>query len=195
MRVYTRLEYQMLSDGNLKLVTEESFDYSGPVAQCLRAEEGMAKTAASTAAGVGAGLGQTAAGVRGIVQPFYQREMQAEHAYDPTQLNELLTAAGAGIGGAEGAAEGQLERQSAASGNAAGQAKDLQQMARDRMKAGAGVSEGIAAQDVTGAQQLRQEGAAGMSGLYGENLKGQLAAMGQESSDLNAARSEEHTSE
>src|ERR1035437_5049070 len=88
MRVYTRLEYQMLSDGNLKLVTEESFDYSGPVAQCLRAEEGAAKAAASTAAGVGAGLGQTAAGERGIVHPFYQREMQAEHAYDPTQLNE-----------------------------------------------------------------------------------------------------------
>src|SRR5665213_1451532 len=132
----------------------------------LRAEEGMAKTAAGTAATVGAGLGQTAAGERSVVQPFYQQEMQAEHVYDPTQINEMLTAAGAGTGAAEGAAEGGLERTAASSGNAAGMVKSEQQMARDRMKTGAGVSEGIAGQDVQGALNLRQSGAAGMSGLY-----------------------------
>jgi hypothetical protein len=153
----------------------------------LRAEEGAAKTAATTAAGVGANLGTAASGERSAVEPFYKREMTAEHAYDPTQLNEMLTAAGAGTGAAEGAAEGGLEREAAASGNAAGQTKSLQQMARDRMKAGAGVSEGVAAQDVTGALGLRQAGAAGEAGLYGENLKGQLDAMGQVSGDINAA--------
>ncbi len=153
----------------------------------LRAEEGAAKNAATTAAATGANLGTVAAGERGVVQPFYQREMQAEHAYDPTQINEMLTAAGAGTGAALGAAQGDLERQGAASGNAAGQAKSEQQMARDRMKAAAGTSEGVAAQDVEGALKLRQEGAAGESGLYGENLKGQLEAMGQVSGDINAA--------
>jgi hypothetical protein len=153
----------------------------------LRAEEGAAKTAAGTAATVGAGLGTTAAGERSVVQPFYQGEMQTEHAYDPTQINEMLTAAGAGTGAAEGAAQGQLERQAASSGNPEGLVKSEQQMARDRMKTGAGVSEGVAANDVEGALKLRQEGAAGMSGLYGENLKGQLDAMGQVSGDINAA--------
>ena len=57
----------------------------------LRAEEGAAKNAASTASTVGAGLGTTAAGERSVVQPFYQREMETEHAYDPTQINELLS--------------------------------------------------------------------------------------------------------
>ena len=153
----------------------------------LRAEEGAAKSAAATAATTGAGLGQVAAGERGKLQPFYQGEMQAEHAYDPTQINELLTAAGAGTGAAEGAAQGALERQAASSGNAAGQTKSLQQMARDRMKAAAGTSEGVAAQDVEGALKLRQEGAAGEQGLYSENLKGQLEAMGQIAPDINAA--------
>jgi hypothetical protein len=153
----------------------------------LRAEEGAAKGAATTAAGVGANLGTAATGERNVVQPFYQREMQAEHAYDPTQLNEMLTAAGAGTGAAEGAVQGELERAGASSGNAAGQTKSLQEMARDRMKTAAGTSEGIAGQDVQGALALRQQGAQGEAGLYGENLKGQLAAMGQESSDINAA--------
>ena len=156
-------------------------------ATCLRAEEGAAMGAAKTAAGVGANLGQVAGQERAAVQPFYQREMTAEHAYDPTQLNELLTSAGAGVGAGVGATETAMERQAAATGNAGAATKSLQEMARDRMKANAGVSEKVAGEDVLGAQQLRQSGAAGMSGLYGENLKGQLAAMGQESSDINAA--------
>jgi hypothetical protein len=153
----------------------------------LRAEEGAAKKAAGTAADVGAGLGTAAASERSFLDPTFRREASAEHLFDPTQTNELLTAAGAGIGAGEGAAQGDLERNAASSGNAAGMVKSEQQMARDRMKAGAGVSEGVASQDVMGAKQLNQQGIAGEQGLYGENLKGQLDAMGQVSGDINAA--------
>jgi hypothetical protein len=52
-------------------------------------------------------------------------------------------------------------------------------MARDKAKAAAGSSEGIAAQDVAGAKQENQAGAAGMQGLYGTNTGAQLAAMKQ----------------
>jgi hypothetical protein len=162
--------------------------YIQPALGCfLRAEEGMAKAAAGTAAGVGAQLGTTAATEGAQLNPFMSREMQAEHMFDPTQLNELLTHAGLGAGAGAGALETSMERQAATTGNAAAGAKSLDELARDRTKAAAGASEGIAAQDVMGAQQLRQEGAGGMMGLYGENLKGQLAAMGQESADINAA--------
>ena len=159
----------------------------GLEATCLRAEESMAKSAAGTAANTAAGLGNQAAQEGANLNPFYSREMHAEHAYDPTQLNEMLTAAGAGAGAATGAAETGLAREAATTGNAAGQAKALQEVARDRMKTAAAGSEGIAGQDVQGALNLRQQGAAGEMGLYGENLKGQLAAMGQEASDINAA--------
>lgn len=187
MRVYTKIEYKILPEGGLKMVSFDAFDYEGPVAQCLRAEEGAAKAAAGTAAGVGAGLGNTATGELGQVQPFFSREMHAEHGFDPTQINEMLTAAGAGTGAAEGAADTEMQRQAASTGNAAATSMGQDQLARERMKTAAGVSEGIASQDVLGAKQLQQQGAAGMSGLYGENLKGQLDAMGQVSGDINAA--------
>ena len=162
--------------------------YIQPALGCfLRAEEGMAKAAAKTAAGVGAGYGATAAGEGAQLNPFFSREMQAQHAYDPTQLNEMLTAAGAGIGGATGAAQTSATQQAATTGNASAATKSLDDIAREKMKAAAGVSEGIAGQDVQGALALRQQGAQGLQGLYGENVKGQLAAMGQESADINAA--------
>ena len=187
MKVYTRLEYQMLPDGNLKLVKEESYDYSGIVAQCLRAEEAAANAAAATARDTGAKLGTAAAGELGQLQPFASREMHAEHLFDPTQMNELLTHAGVGAGAEAGTLESAMERQAATTGNAAGATKGLQELARDRMKTNAGASEGVAAQDVLGAKQLQQQGAGMMQGLYGENLKGQLDAMGQVSGDINAA--------
>jgi hypothetical protein len=153
----------------------------------LRGEVNAANQAASTAGTTAANLGSQAANEGAQLNPFYNREMSAEHLFDPTQTNEMLTAAGAGAGAATGAAQTGLERQAATTGNAAGQTKSLQELARDRMKTAAGTSEGIASQDVMGAKQLNQAGAAGESGLYGENLKGQLAAMGQEASDINAA--------
>ena len=159
----------------------------GLEATCLRQEEGEANAAEQTAAQTAGTLGTEAGGELGDLSPFFSREMQAKHAYDPTQMNEMLTAAGAGTGAAAGDMATNLKRQAAVTGNAAGTTKALEEAYRDRMKANAGVSEGIAAQDVQGAKQLNQAGASGMSGLYGENLKGQLAAMGQESSDINAA--------
>jgi hypothetical protein len=154
---------------------------------CLRAEESMAKNAAGTAATTAGTLGSQASGELGQLNPFLSREMHAEHGFDPSQMNEMLTAAGVGTGAAAGTAESALQRQAATTGNASGATKSLQEMERDRMKMGAETSESAAAQDVMGAKQLQQQGAAGMSGLYGENLKGQLSAMGQEAGDINAA--------
>jgi hypothetical protein len=159
----------------------------GIEATCLRQEEGEANAAEQQASQTAGTLGTEAGSELGTLSPFFSREMQAKHAYDPTQINELLTSAGAGTGAATGDMATNLKRQAAVTGNAAGTTKALEEAYRDRMKANAGVSEGVAAQDVQGAKQLNQAGASGMSGLYGENLKGQLAAMGQESSDINAA--------
>lgn len=152
----------------------------------LRAEAGAAMQAAGTAGNTAAQLGE-ASGESAQLNPFFSREMTAQHAFDPTQINELLTSAGAGAGATTGAMGTQLQRQAATTGNASAATKSLQELARDRMKANAGTSEGVAAEDVMGAQKLRQEGAQGESGLYGENLKGQLSAMGQQASDIGAA--------
>jgi hypothetical protein len=170
-------------------IWELGFDtYTASIKGCfLRAEEGMAKGAAGVAGNVAAGLGSQVANEGAQLNPFFQREMHAEHLFDPTQTNEMLTAAGAGAGAGAGALETAMQRQDATTGNASAGAKSLDELARQRMKTDAGVSEGIASQDVLGAKQLQQQGAQGMQGLYGENLKGQLGAMGQESADINAA--------
>jgi hypothetical protein len=187
VKTYVEIKYNMLPDGGLELVSEKSFNYEGPVALCIRQLVNQAEGAANTAGNVGAGLGGQAATEGAQLNPFYAQEMKAEHAYDPTQINEMLTAAGAGVGGAAGAATTEAKRNAATTGNASAGTAALDSIARERMKTGAGVSEGVAANDVTGALGLRQAGAAGESGLYGENIHGQLAAMGQQATDINAA--------
>jgi hypothetical protein len=134
------------------------------------------ETADQTAVGQ---YGSNAGAESAQLNPFFSSEMKARHGFDPTQTNEMLTAAEAGAGGATGGATGMLMNNAARTGNATGVTKSLDEMARDRSKAAAGASEGIAAADVAGAKQLNQQGAAGLSGLYGTNVSGQLGAMKQ----------------
>ena len=142
--------------------------------------------AANTAAAQGAAgqYGSTAAGEGAQLNPFFTQEMNAKHAYDPTQINELLTNAESGAGAATGAEQSALINNAARTGNATGVTKSLDEMARDKAKAAAGASEGIAAQDVMGAKALNQQGAAGMQGLYGVNAGAQLNAMKQANADV-----------
>ena len=82
-----------------------------------------------------------------------------------------------------------IQNNAARTGNATGVGKTLDEMARDRSKAAAGASENIAAQDVMGAKQEQQQGAAGMQGLYGTNVAGQLNSMKQQGQDISSAAS------
>lgn len=136
------------------------------------------------ASGLATGLGQQATAEGAQLNPFFTNEMTAKHGFDPNQTNEMLTAAESGSGGAFGGAEGALKANAARTGNATALSKDLGQLARDKGKAAAGTSEGIAAQDVMGAKDLNQRGAAGLQGLYGTNVSGQLGAMKQANEDV-----------
>jgi hypothetical protein len=151
---------------------------------------GQTQNAANTAGAVGAGYGAQGQQESAQLNPFFSQEMKATHAFTPEQTNEMLTAAQAGAGGATGALGGELQANAARTGNATGVGKTLDEMARERSKAAAGSSEGIAAQDVMGAKQLNQEGAKGMQGLYGTNVGAQLGAMRQQSQDLQQAAQE-----
>ena len=145
---------------------------------------GQAQAAQQQANQAAGQYGSTAAGEGAQLNPFFSQEMRAQHSMTPGQQNEMMTAAGAGAGGAFGGAEGEMERNAARTGNATTLNKSLDELARDRAKSAAGTSEGIAAQDVAGAQQLRQEGAKGMQGLYGTNVGAQLGAMKQNAEDI-----------
>jgi len=150
---------------------------ANPALNQFKAEQATADTAEGQ-------YGSSAAGEGAQLNPFFSQEMRAEHAFTPGQSNEMLTAAEGGAGGAFGGAEGEINRNAARTNNATGVTKSLDEMARDKSKAAAGASEGIAAADVTGAKQLNQEGAAGLEGLYGKNVSGQLDAMKDATQDI-----------
>jgi hypothetical protein len=84
-----------------------------------------------------------------------------------------------------------MNANAARTGNATTLTKSLDEMARDRAKSAAGASEGIAGQDVMAAKQLNQQGAAGMQGLYGTNVSGQLGAMKQQNESIKEAAATE----
>jgi hypothetical protein len=139
-------------------------------------------------AGTVAGQFGSQAGTEGAqLNPFLTQEMKAQHGLTPGQQNEMLTASEAGAGGALGGLGAGIQNNAARTNNSTGVGKTLDEMARDRSKAAAGASENIAAQDVLGAKQMNQQGAAGMQGLYNTNVGGQLSAMKQQGSDLSAA--------
>ena len=151
-----------------------------------RAGTSEAKTAYNNANDVAATEGSNAAAERSQLMPFYRQEMNAEHLYNPEETNELLNYAGQATGGTGAAASGEAAAQAARTRNTSGFTSALDQNARDRSKVMSTANLGVGAEDVMGAKKLNQEGAAGMSGLEGMDLKAQLEAMGQEAPDINA---------
>jgi hypothetical protein len=184
MKITTKITWNMLTG---EITEHESFEYFGPLALADRAAQAADRRNADTAGSLAAQQGSQAQTAEGQLSPFYQNEMKAQHEFSPEQTGELLTNAMAGSGGATGALQGQAELEAARTRNPSGFTKALDEAARNQQKTAAATSEGIAAQDVLGAKQLNQQGAAGEAGLFGENLKGQLGAMGQQTADENAA--------
>lgn len=188
MKVITKVVYKTTDKiGEYILVEEQSFEYSGPVAKCDRALQGQAQNNATTAGATAGGYGASATTAGSALTPFYTQEMKAQHGFTPEQTNEMLDAAMAGSGGAAGAITGEAGLEAARTRNASGFTKTLDEAARDKDKAAAGASEGIASQDVMAAKQLNQEGASGLQGLYGTDVNAQLKAMGQQDEDINTA--------
>jgi hypothetical protein len=191
MRITTKISWNMITGKTLEhefyttLGSERV--YPAPIARLDRSAQAADKANATTAGNLGSQLGSSAQGEQATIDPFYKKEMMTEHAFDPTQTNELLTAAEAGTGGATGALKGEAELQAARTRNPSGFTKALDEVSRNQDKAAAASSEGIAAQDVMGAKQEQQAGAAGEAGLFGENIKGQLGAMGAQTSAEQAA--------
>jgi len=182
MQITTKLVLDMNTGAVLE---HEFYEYEGPLALCDRAAQAAAKNAAATAGGVAAG-DQSAAGTEhSTLDPFFRREMSAEHLFTPGQTDELLTAAGAGGGAVAGSEAAALNRNAAATNNPSALTKSLQDVARDRMKSAAGSSEAIAGQDVLGAKQLNQQGAAGEAGLFSTDTDAALKAMGLQNNAIN----------
>lgn len=179
MKIATKIMYQM-TDKGLTLISIDEYEYDGPLALADRSAVQSQKNLRDTTGTAAATAGGEADTEHGELAPFYGKEMTAEHLFDPSQTSELLTAGMAPAGSELGNVQHEAELQGARTRNASGFTKSLQQAARDKMKANAGLSEGIAAQDILGAKQLQQEGAAGMSNLFKTDQQRQLESLGLE---------------
>ena len=181
MKITTYAKFQMTENiGEYLPIERHEVEYSGPIALCdrsaVQAQKGLRDTNAANAANAG-GEADTE---HAALSPFYANEMNAEHLFTPGQTGELLTSTMAPLGSELGDVQHQAELQGARTRNASGFTKSLQQAARDKMKAAAGASEGVASQDILGAKQLNQEGAAGMEHLFGADTGKQLQSLGLE---------------
>lgn len=183
MKITTRITFDIET---WAILEHEWYEYDGPVARCDRAASAEAKKAEQTAATTAGQESANAAQARGLLTPFYRGEMMAQHAVTPQQQQELMTAAEAPLAASAATTAGQAASQAARTRNTAGFSPALDQAARERQQALGTASGQIAAQDVLGAKQMQQEGAAGMAGLYGQDTDAMLKAMGQESQDINA---------
>lgn len=139
---------------------------------------GAAKRAVSQDTGMGTSLFNEGQGIQAGLLPFLRGELNATHGFDPTQLNEMLTSAAAGSGGAAGSLSGDAALTAARTNNTAGYSGVLDKIARAKTQGLAKANESIASADVMEAEKKRQAGAAGMESLYGADTGDALKAMG-----------------
>ncbi len=142
--------------------------------------------AATTAGNVGAGYGAGAAGVNSQLLPFLTRELSNPQGFSQQQQGSML---GAAEGGADGSTAGLTTEANLATArdrNSGGFSGALDEAARQKDKALAGISEGIAAKNATLQQDQQQSAASGLANQEGMDQSAQLKAMGLVPEDLTA---------
>ena len=140
---------------------------------------GQANNTATTLGAEGQGIGAN-------LTPFLTSELQHPQGYSQEDTSAMLSAGLGGAGGANSGLVGEANKMAATTRNAGGFQAALDDAARQRTKAAAGTSEGIAAQNAGVKQQQQQDAARGLQGMYGTDTSGMLNAMNQEHEDVNS---------
>ena len=153
----------------------------------MRSSVNSANNATNTAVNTAAGMGAEANGIGANLTPFLTSELEHPQGYSPADTSAMLAASAGGAGGATSGIVGEANKQAATSRNAGGFQAALDDASRQRMKAAAGSSEGIAANNADLKQRQQQDAASGLSKLYSTDTSGMLDSMGQEHNDINAA--------
>jgi hypothetical protein len=139
----------------------------------------QANNTAATLGGEGQAIGAT-------LTPFLTQEMMHPQGLGQQGITAETSAALGGAGGAMSAFNGEAAQRAGASRNAGGFQAALDEASRQRMKAAAGASEGIQANNENLKQTQQQEGSHGLQGMYGTDTSGMLQSQGQEANDINA---------
>lgn len=135
---------------------------------------------------VASGYGANAATASSQLMPFLTRELNNPQGFTQQQQGAMLGASEAGAGGATAGLNTEANLASARDRNSGGFSGALDQAARTQGKNVAGISEGIAGQNVNLQQQQQQEAAKGLQGEQGMDQEAQLKALGLVPEDINA---------
>jgi len=150
--------------------------------------------AATTAGNVGAGYGAQGAGIGSTLLPFLTSELNNPQGFTQQQQGSMLGAAEGGAGGSTAGLTSEANLASARNRNSGGFSGALDEAARQKDKALAGTSEGIAGQNANLQQEQQQNAAGGLAKMQGMDTDAQLKSMGLVGEDLNAQSSLNKTS-
>lgn len=141
----------------------------------------QAKTAADTVAGT---AGSLATGEGTTLRSGLTAEALHPQGYNPTDLNNMLVAQQEATGGGNAAVTGEGRLAQLRQRNAGGIAPALAEAARSKGRTLATGALDVANQNAMLRERQRQEGLAGLQGLYGTDTSNQLRAMGLSAEDL-----------
>jgi hypothetical protein len=147
----------------------------------------QALNAGNQANSVGAGYGAQAAGISAQLLPFLTRELNNPQGFTQQQTGSMLGAAEGGAGGSTAGLTTEANLAGARDRNSGGFSGALDEAARQKDKALAGTSEGIAGENADLQQKQQQEAASGLSNMQGMDQSAQLKAMGLIPEDVKAA--------
>jgi hypothetical protein len=159
----------------------------------MRGAVSQAKAATDQARDTSSNLGATASGIGSNLIPFETSQMEHPQGYSQADTSAMLSAGLGGAGGANAGLVGEANQRAAVSRNAGGFQAALSDAARQRSKAAAGASEGIAAENANLKVNQQRQAADELAKLYGVNTSGMLEASGQQAQDINAASNANNT--
>jgi hypothetical protein len=185
MRIHTKTVFQLTDDPYEYLpVSDESFDYSGPLALADRSAQAQAKNAANTAGANAADYGATAKGVNTFLQPTLERDVTNPVGFTPTETNNMLVAGEQGAGGATAGIAGAAGLNAMRTRNSGALSGVLDQAARTKQQQLSENALNVQNQSAKLAQAKRAAALGGLQGLYGTDVGAQMKSMGIQSDEI-----------
>ncbi|MFP5230769.1 MAG: hypothetical protein ACLGXA_24395 [Acidobacteriota bacterium] len=152
----------------------------------MRSAVNQAQNAATTAGNTASGYGAGASTISSTLVPFESRQLTNPSGMSQQDIGAQLTAGLAGAGGATAGLAGAANKDAATTRNPVGFSAALDAASRNRAKAAASTSEGIAANNAN--VKLNQQQTAGdiLGKMYSTDVSGQNQASSQIAPDINA---------
>jgi hypothetical protein len=181
MRIHSRTVLDIETGA---VLSDEVFEYSGPVALCDRSIAGQAGNNASAAGGTAGQYGSAAMGIGGPLTAQLQREAANPVGFTPDQINAQLVAGEQGAGGATAGITGAAGLNAMRTRNSGALSGVLDQAARTKQQALSQNALGVQNESAKLGLQRQSQAQGQLAGLYGTDVGGQMKALGLQNDDL-----------